>query len=280
MKIIKSLKSMRALAQQWRREAQKIVLVPTMGGLHEGHLSLIRRGRKAGDKLVVSIFVNPTQFGPREDYSRYPRTFTADKQKCREGGADVIFCPTAEAIYPDKFDTWVSPDVTGSILEGAARPTHFRGVCTIVLKLFNIVLPHTAVFGQKDYQQCLVVKRMVDDLNLPVRIIVSPIIRAADGLALSSRNAYLSPARRRTAGVIYRALCEAKKAIKDGKTQPALLTREVRKTIEGESEFQVEYVEFADPQTLKKQKTVQPPTVVLVAVRLGGIRFIDNLLIK
>lgn len=271
---------MQALARRWRAEGQKIGLVPTMGAMHNGHLSLIQRGRRLVDKLVVSIFVNPLQFGPREDYSRYPRTFAADKNRCLAGGADAIFCPTPEVMYPATFETWVNVDMLTSILEGAVRPTHFRGVCTIVLKLLNIVTPDVAVFGQKDYQQYIVIKRMIDDLNLPVKVVVGPTVRDPDGLALSSRNVYLSRAQRETAGVLYGTLVWAKKKIATGKNRPARLAQHMKEVIELDSGFRTEYIEFADPQTLKRQKIINPPTVILIAARLGRTRFIDNIIVK
>jgi len=271
---------MQTLARRWRADGHKIVLVPTMGALHNGHLSLIKRGRQLGERLVVSIFVNPAQFGPREDYSRYPQTFSADKNRCLTGGADAIFCPAPEAMYPAEFETWVNVDVLTSILEGAVRPTHFRGVCTIVLKLLNIVAPDIAVFGQKDYQQYVVIKRMIDDLNLPVKIVVGPTVREPDGLALSSRNVYLSRAQRETAGVLYGTLVWAKKQIAAGKNRPARLAQHMKEVIELDSGFRTEYIEFADPQTLKRQKTISPPTIILLAARLGRTRFIDNIIVK
>jgi len=271
---------MQARAQKWRREGKKVVLVPTMGALHNGHLSLIKRGSKLADKLVVSIFVNPSQFGPREDFSRYARTFAADKQKCLVGGADVVFCPEREAVFPPGFDTWVDVTLLTSSLEGEARPAHFRGVATIVLKLFNLVAPDIAIFGQKDFQQSVIIRRMVDDLNLSVRIVLGPTVREPDGLALSSRNVYLTPEKRRTAGVLNRSLTWAKQQIADGKDRPAGLASQMRRIIQQESDFQVEYIEFADPQTLKKQKVISPPTVILLAARVDGTRFIDNIIIK
>lgn len=271
---------MQTLARHWHRQGRKIALVPTMGALHNGHVSLIRRGRKLGDKLVVSIFVNPAQFGPREDYSRYPRTFAADKNKCLAYDVDVIFCPPPESMYPAEFGTWIDVDPLTSTLEGAARPTHFRGVCTIVLKLLNITTPDYAVFGQKDFQQGVVVKRMVEDLNLGVKIIVGATVREPDGLALSSRNIYLTRAQRQTADVLYRTLAWAKKQIIAGKNRSASLIRHMTDVIELDSGFKIEYIEFADPETLKPQRTIKPPTVVLIAARLGRTRFIDNILVK
>jgi len=271
---------MQVLARQWKSKGYSIALVPTMGALHNGHLSLINRARRLADRLVVSIFVNPTQFGPREDYSRYPRTFAADKNKCLAGGADVIFCPTLETMYPSAFGTWVEMDELTSKLEGAARPTHFRGVCTIVLKLFNIVTPDAAVFGQKDYQQGVVIKRMVADLNLGVKIIIGATVREPDGLALSSRNAYLTVTQRQTADVLYRTLTWAKDQIIAGKNRPGRLTEHMIEVIELDSGFKVDYIEFADPWTLKRQKVIKPPTVILIAAQLGQTRFIDNILVK
>jgi pantoate--beta-alanine ligase len=271
---------MQVLARRWRRKGYTIALVPTMGALHNGHLSLIKRARRVADKLVVSIFVNPTQFGPREDYSRYPRTFAADKNKCLAGGADVIFCPTPETMYPPAFGTWIEMDELTSKLEGAARPTHLRGVCTVVLKLFNIVTPDVAVFGQKDFQQGVVIKRMAADLNLGVKIIIGATVREPDGLALSSRNAYLTTVQRQTADVLYRTLTWAKEQIIAGKNRPAALVRHMTEVIELDSGFKVEYIEFADPWTLKRQKVIEPQTVVLIAAQLGRTRFIDNIIVK
>jgi pantoate--beta-alanine ligase len=271
---------MQSLARQWQAKGLRVALVPTMGALHNGHLALIKRGRKLADKLVVSIFVNPTQFGPREDFSRYPRTFAADKNKCLAGGVDVIFCPGNDALYPPEFDTWVDSDRLGSNWEGAIRPTHFRGVCTIVLKLLNIVSPTVAVFGQKDYQQCQIIKRMVQDLHLPVKIVIHPTVREPDGLALSSRNAYLSPTQRKSADALYRALRWAREQIQNGKDRPATLKRHMTEVIELDSGFKVDYIAFANPATLKRQTRITPPTVVLLAARMGRIRFIDNILVK
>ncbi len=268
------------LARQWRAEGSSIALVPTMGALHNGHLALIKRARKAAHKLVVSIFVNPTQFGPREDFSRYPRTFAADKNKCLAGEVDLIFCPSADSLYPPEFDTWVDSDRLASRWEGAARPTHFRGVLTIVLKLFNLILPDAAVFGQKDYQQCVMIKRMAQDFHFPVKIIMHPTVREPDGLALSSRNAYLTPGQRRNADVMYRTLRWAQKQIEKGRDRPTALARHMTDVIELDSGFKVDYIAFADPQTLKQQTRISPPTVVLLAVRMGRTRFIDNVLVK
>ncbi len=271
---------MLSVSRRWRRDGRKIVLVPTMGTLHEGHLSLIKQGRRLADKLVVSIFVNPAQFGPREDFSRYPRTFSADRRNCLTAGVDVLFCPKTEAIYPTGFETWVNVDVLTSVLEGAARPAHFRGVCTIVLKLLNIIVPDIAVFGQKDFQQGVVIRRMVDDLNLAVKIVMGPTVRETDGLALSSRNIYLSETQRKAAGVLYQTLVWAKRQVASGKNRSAGLIEQMRRTIERKSDFQVEYIEFADPQTLKRQRIISPPTVILLAARLGRTRFIDNIVVK
>lgn len=251
-----------------------------MGALHRGHATLIARARQiAGTKgtVVVGIFVNPTQFGPKEDFARYPRPFAADRALCEEHGADAIFHPAATAIYPPDFSTWVDEEALSSRLCGAARPGHFRGVGTVVLKLFMITHPDVAVFGWKDFQQSMVVRRIVRDLHLPVRIIVAETVREPDGLALSSRNAYLSAEERAQAPVLRRALLVARAAFRRGVTDAETLRRLVVQTIGGAALARVDYVEVADPNTLAPVRTVDRRCVIALAAFFGETRLIDNI---
>ena len=260
-----------------------IVFVPTMGALHRGHTTLIDRARKlAGSKgtVVVSIFVNPTQFGPKEDFSRYPRPFAADKKLCAEHGVDVIFHPSATEIYPEGFSTYVEETEVSKSLCGASRPGHFRGVCTVVNQLFQIVQPQTAVFGLKDFQQCAVIRRMVRDLHLPVRIVGVETVRESDGLALSSRNQYLSPEERTQAPILRAALLAAKKAWQDGETSPARLRRLIVKKIGSASLARIDYVEIADADSLHSIERADRNTVMALAVFFGKTRLIDNLRLR
>jgi len=277
---------MQRLAKKWRREGLLIGLVPTMGFLHAGHLSLVREARsrvgKAG-RVVVSIYVNPTQFAPTEDFSKYPRDLKRDLKLLRDEGVDVVFAPEDREMYPDRrdvpeaFSTYVVEEKLSRSMEGASRPTHFRGVTTVVAKLFNIVLPDFAVFGQKDFQQAAVIKRMVRDLNFPLRVIVSPTVREADGLAMSSRNKYLEGDLRRQAVVLRRALDAAKSAIKKSKTMSAAeLKAEIKKLIESEPNARLDYVEFFDPETLMPVAEVSAGNQMALAVCVGKTRLIDN----
>jgi len=251
-----------------------------MGALHEGHLSLIRRARAlAGPKgtVAVSIFVNPTQFGPKEDYSRYPRPLAQDTAKCREAGVDLLYLPEAEAFYSPDHSTWVDESLLSTGLCGAARPGHFRGVCTVVAKLFNLLAPDIAVFGKKDAQQLAVLRRMVRDLNFQIKIVGAEIHREADGLAMSSRNRFLSPEERAQAPVLYRALREAKAAAKAGVATPAKLRSRVVKIIETEPLARIDYVEAVDAETLGKPTPKTKKILIAVAVVFGKTRLIDNL---
>jgi pantoate--beta-alanine ligase len=254
-----------------------VVLVPTMGALHEGHGSLMRKARRLAGRtgrVVVSIFVNPTQFGPDEDFSRYPRTFPADCLLCEEAGVDVIFHPPPAGMYPEGFSTYVNEERVSQRLCGASRPGHFRGVCTVVLKLFNILAPDVAVFGEKDYQQVAVIRRMVRDLDVPVRIVAAPTVRASDGLALSSRNAYLSPEERAQAPVLRQALLLAR----DAKTsRPGDLARLVRKRIATAPLARIDYVEVLDAATLEPPGRATRELVIACAVFFGKTRLIDNI---
>ncbi len=251
-----------------------------MGALHLGHAALLDRARKlAGPSgtVVASIFVNPTQFGPKEDFARYPRPFSADAKLCRAHGVDVIFHPTAGQMYPDGFSTFVEETTVSSLLCGASRPGHFRGVCTVVLKLFQIVQPQIAVFGLKDFQQCAVIRRMVRDLDLPVRIVAAETVREPDGLALSSRNQYLALEERAQAPVLRAALLAARRAWQDGEKSAAILRRLIVKRLSTAPLARIDYVEIADAHTLQSVRQVDRDTVIALAVFFGKTRLIDNL---
>lgn len=248
-----------------------------MGYLHQGHLSLVTRARKvagARGKVVLSIYVNPTQFAPEEDLSRYPRDLARDKKLCREAGVDVLFVPDNRQMYPPPFSTYVTETALAQGLEGAARPSHFNGVTTVVAKLFQIVMPKAAIFGAKDFQQAAVVTRVTRDLNFPIKIIVAPTVREADGLAMSSRNKYLSPAQRRHATVLWRAIQYAK--AQTGKQSSQTLYEAVRRMIESEPEARFDYLEFFDPTTLKPATEINKGVQMALAVYIGKTRLIDN----
>jgi pantoate--beta-alanine ligase len=276
---------MQRLAHRWQRIGVRVGFVPTMGYLHAGHLSLVHRARRLVGRrgqVVVSIYVNPTQFGPQEDLSRYPRDMARDARMCREAGVDVIFAPDDKQMYPrgeaDAFSTFVAEEVLSRGMEGKARPTHFRGVTTVVAKLFNIVQPKLAVFGAKDYQQAAIVKRMVRDLNFPLKIVVAPIQREADGLALSSRNKYLVGELRAQALVLSRSLAKARAAVRKSARQvpAARLKVELTRFIEQAPAARVDYVEFFDPNTLVPVPGVTRGTQMALAVFIGKTRLIDN----
>ncbi len=284
MRIVSSIAAMQRLARQWQRAGKRVGLVPTMGYLHAGHLSLVQRARQAAGKkgiVVVSIYVNPTQFGPKEDFSKYPRDLQRDLKLCRAAGVDVVFTPGDKKMYPGKaenrYSTYVIEDRLSQSMEGASRPTHFRGVTTVVAKLFNIVLPDVAVFGAKDWQQAAIIKRMVADLNFPVKIIVAPTRRERNGLAMSSRNKYLAGDLRRQATVLWRAIQMARAAVKKSKTVPATkLKADVKKLIEAEPDARLDYVEFFEPDALVPVTKVTRGTHLALAVFVGKTRLIDN----
>jgi pantoate--beta-alanine ligase len=263
-----------------RRDGLKIGCVPTMGALHRGHVSLFEQARKASDVVVATIFVNPTQFGPKEDFSKYPRPLEADLDACRTAGVDVVFLPAAEALYPPGFNTWVTVEDLSAGYEGEIRPTHFRGVATIVLKLFNIVQPDLAFFGQKDFQQQAIIRRMVRDLDVPVEIVTCPTIREEDGLALSSRNVYLNPAERAAATVLSRGLRLAELQLRGGNPQPGTVIDSVRALLQSEPLVKIEYVAIVDPETLTPLRESQSRMAVLLAARLGSTRLIDNCIVQ
>jgi pantoate--beta-alanine ligase len=280
MKIITTLSEMQSCADTFRRAGKTIGLVPTMGFLHEGHVSLIRRARQECDIVIVSIFVNPTQFGPNEDLDRYPRDEAGDRAKCEAVGVDVLFMPAAAGMYPHTPSVFVAVEGISDVLEGAIRPGHFRGVATVVAKLFNIVKPHKAFFGQKDYQQCAVIRRMVNGLNMDVDVVVLPTVREPDGLAMSSRNSYLSADDRRKAAVIHRALSAAEQLARAGGKEPEKLKNNMLAVLREVPGIEIDYVEVADNETLAPIVSAQDSMVLLVAVRLGHTRLIDNLVIS
>jgi pantoate--beta-alanine ligase len=280
MRIIRSIRGL----QTWRRKQNsqntKIGFVPTMGAFHEGHLSLIRQARKHCQNVVVSIFVNPLQFGPAEDLSRYPRTVKSDQALCREAGVDLLFWPSSAEFYPKDFQTSVTVNQLSQRWEGEARPTHFEGVTTVVTKLLCQVRPTQAYFGQKDYQQLLVVKQLVRDLNIDTRIVACPTIRESDGLALSSRNRFLSESQRRQAVSVSAALRQGVKAIKLGKRHVPTIQREMRKILVNSEGIVIEYLAVCNAKNLEPLTLARGNMVLLVAVRLGDIRLIDNMLVK
>jgi pantoate--beta-alanine ligase len=276
---------MQRLARRWRQRGDRIGFVPTMGYLHEGHISLVRRARQAvgrGGRVVVSIYVNPTQFGPLEDLNKYPRDLKRDKQLCRAAGVDVVFVPPDDEMYPhggaEGFSTWIIEEKLSREMEGRSRPTHFRGVTTVVAKLFNIVMPDVAVFGAKDWQQAAVIRRMVRDLNFPVKIIVAPTRREPDGLAMSSRNKYLAGALRGQAVVLWRAIRKVQAAVRASvrPVEPARLKAELKRYIEQQPDTRVDYIEFFHPETLQSADKVGRETHVALAVFVGKTRLIDN----
>ncbi len=279
MQLINSIRDMQSLTESLRKQGRTIGFVPTMGFLHEGHLSLMRRARLECDTVVVSIFVNPTQFGPGEDFDRYPRDEEGDRRKCQSAGVDILFIPAVPEMYPDKPTVFVTVQGISDILEGAIRPGHFRGVATVVAKLFHIVKPHAAYFGQKDYQQCAVIRRMTEELNLDVNIVALPTVREQDGLAMSSRNSYLNADERRAAAAIHRALTAAEHLALAGVKECEKLRNKMRAVFADEKTITIDYIEIADSESLETLETVRKKAVILVAVRLGKTRLIDNLVL-
>lgn len=258
----------------------RVGLVPTMGYLHEGHLSLVRRAREDCDYVVVSIFVNPTQFGPKEDLSKYPRDLDRDLSLLEPLGVDLVWMPTAEMMYPSGFQTWVEVETIAQPLEGSTRPGHFRGVTTVVAKLFNAVQPNNAYFGQKDAQQAAVIRQMTRDLNFPVEIVVCPIVREPDGLAMSSRNVYLDPEQRRAATVLSRALQAAKEAYDKGEREAETLRETMKEALAAEPLAEVQYVSCADYDTLQELDSVTGKALLSMAVFIGKTRLIDNVVLE
>ncbi len=278
MRVVRKIEAMAGLAEKLRAQG-KVGFVPTMGALHPGHLELVRVAKERCDYVVVSIFVNPLQFGPKEDYQRYPRDFKKDRQLLKALGVDAVFYPDKEEMYPPDYSTYVEVEGLTRYLCGRSRPGHFRGVTTVVAKLFNIVKPHLAVFGQKDAQQALVIKRMVQDLNFPIEIVVVPTVREKDGLAMSSRNKYLTPEERKEAPVLFRSLKLAEKLIKSGQRDAEKVKRAMRQMIKEESRGKIDYVEIVDTQRLEPVKRIKGEVLVALAVYFGKARLIDNIII-
>jgi pantoate--beta-alanine ligase len=276
MKVVETIAEMRRLRRQL---AEPVGFVPTMGYLHEGHLSLVRQARTENPSVVVSIFVNPTQFGPREDFKSYPRDPQRDLSLL-EPMTDITFMPSAAEIYPAKFDSWVEVSGITGRLEGASRPGHFRGVTTVVAKLFNIVQPTKAYFGQKDAQQAAIIRKMVADLNMPLEIVTCETVREPDGLAMSSRNTYLNTEQRQAATVLYQALLLAQELWSQGEKDAKKLRREMTALIQKEPMADIDYVSIADTETLEELDRVKPPALVSMAVKIGKTRLIDNVVLE
>lgn len=276
MNIAATIEEVRSQVSQWRKEGLSVGLVPTMGYLHEGHKSLIDKAVEQNDRVVVSVFVNPIQFGPGEDLATYPRDLDRDAALCENAGADLIFHPEPETMYFDDFCTFIDMDGLTKGLCGKTRPTHFRGVCTVVGKLFNIVAPDRAYFGQKDAQQLAVIRRMVRDLNFNLEIVGCPIIREADGLAKSSRNTYLSPEERKAAVILHKGLLEGEALVRSGETNAARVKQAIRDVIESEPLAKIDYVELVDFDNMEEIDTLKKPFLAAVAVYIGKTRLIDN----
>jgi pantoate--beta-alanine ligase len=280
LQIIKSIRVMQKRSERYRRLGKKIGLVPTMGALHEGHISLIKKSVRQNDFTVVSIFVNPTQFGPDEDFSKYPRAFKSDCRKALEAGANIIFNPPADEIYPDNFQTYIDPGPIARRLEGAARPGHMRGVATVCIKLFNICLPHHAYFGQKDAQQLAMIRSVVRDLNFDLKIVRCPIVRTKTGVALSSRHSYLSGDDLRKAEVIYDSLKFAKKLIGEGEISVLDIESRMRGMIESVPGVKVEYIAFNRWDDLEEVIEIRGKVLISLVVVIGGVRLLDNIIVN
>ncbi len=276
MLVLKSIEAMQQHALNLRRAGRKIGLVPTMGYLHAGHMSLVALAHKHADFVILSIFVNPIQFLPGEDLASYPRDFDRDSDLCERAGVDILFCPEPAGMYAADHSVFVDETSLSNVLCGASRPGHFRGVNTVVTKLFNLTLPDVAVFGQKDAQQCRVIQRMVRDMNIPVELVFAPIVREPDGLAMSSRNKYLSVQDRQRALCLRRSLDAAEALFQQGERAVAILRKAVCEVIESVPEATMDYVAFVDNETLMPIKEIQSPVLLALAVRIGGTRLIDN----
>jgi len=277
MKVVTRLADLRGIIGEYRRESRTVGFVPTMGALHEGHLSLVRIAREQAQRCVVSLFVNPTQFGPEEDYRLYPRAAQRDAELLTAEGVDVIFMPDIAEVYPEGWAIQVDPGPVGNVFEGAVRPGHFAGVLTVVAKLFHMVEPDVAVFGQKDAQQLFLIRRMVVDLNFPVQIVEGDTVREADGLACSSRNAYLSPAQRAKATVLYRALCAGKKAAESTGRSLRQVQEAMAKVVAAEPDFSPDYATAVSDATFSEEAPLPSRARLIIAGRLGPVRLIDNL---
>ncbi|MDI6777329.1 MAG: pantoate--beta-alanine ligase [Syntrophales bacterium] len=276
MKIVRSIKEMQSFSEFSRNSGKKISFVPTMGYFHEGHLSLMKEGKKRGEYLVVSIYVNPMQFGPGEDFARYPRDFERDRKLAEDVGAAVIFCPENEEMYPEQYQTFVDVEEVTKNLCGFLRPGHFRGVTTVCTKLFHIVKPHVTIFGKKDFQQLITIKRMVQDLNIVLEVVGMPTVREADGLAMSSRNVYLKAHERESALSLSRSLIIAKGLYEDGERDAGKILGEVEKYIKRYPHTIIDYAKICDTTTLKDVEYLEGEAVLALAVKVGSTRLIDN----
>jgi pantoate--beta-alanine ligase len=279
MEVIQRIPQMKEVSRKARSEGKVIGLVPTMGFLHEGHISLVREARKMADIVVVSLFVNPAQFSPSEDFDKYPRDVTRDAELLTAEKTDYIFLPKAEEMYPQNYHTYVKVRELSEKMCGVSRPGHFEGVTTVVLKLFHIVDPHFAYFGQKDAQQLVIIRKMISDLNLDVEIVRLPIAREPDGLAMSSRNTYLNPEERKAATVLYRALQHAQKRIDEGERKAKVLIKEIREILESEPLTRIDYASITDMTELKELKTLKGKSLIALAVYIGSTRLIDNIIV-
>jgi pantoate--beta-alanine ligase len=276
MEIIETIVTMQEASERWRKDDEIIVLVPTMGFLHEGHLELLRVGREKGDKLIMSLFVNPTQFGPQEDYGKYPRDTEGDLEKARSKGVDAVFMPSVTEMYPHGFQTTVAVEEVTQYLCGKSRPGHFAGVTTVVAKLFNITKPRLAIFGEKDYQQLVVIRQMVRDLNMGIDIIGVPTVREQDGLAMSSRNSYLTPEERESALSLKKGLELARAMVAKGEKDSSKIIGAVRELIQNHPFTKIDYVTICNKENLIDIETVDEPALLALAVNVGRARLIDN----
>lgn len=280
MQLVHTIAEVREIVSSWRKEGLSVGLVPTMGYLHEGHQSLIKKSVEQNDRTVVSVFVNPIQFGPNEDLASYPRDINRDMEKVKEVGGDLIFNPEPSEMYPGHFTSFIDTTETTELLCGAVRPIHFRGVCTVVGKLFNIVCPDRAYFGQKDAQQLATIRRFARDLNFPIEIVACPIIREDDGLAKSSRNTYLSPEERKAALILSQSLKLGKKAIEEGEKSAKKVIDIITANIKTEPLARIDYVEVVDFENIQRVDTINGETLVAIAVYIGKTRLIDNFICK
>jgi len=280
MEIVNRIQRMKEIIKDIKRDNKTIGFVPTMGCLHQGHLSLVREARRMSDYAIVSIFVNPKQFGPNEDYEKYPRNITKDAEILSQENVDYVFYPAVEEMYPENYRTYVIVEDLSDKLCGRSRPGHFKGVATIVLKLLNIIQPNFAFFGQKDAQQSIIIKKMIRDLNLDTEIIILPIVREPDGLAMSSRNLYLNPEERKAATVLFKSLQAANELIKDGEKKANKIIEKIKKIISNEPLAKIDYVEIVDLENLNPLKSLDKTALIAIAVYIGETRLIDNIIVR
>jgi len=280
LKVITTVAAMKRFSENARQKGRTIGFVPTMGYLHKGHMALIEKAVRECDTVVVSIYVNPTQFGPKEDLKKYPRDFSRDKKMLARAGVGTIFYPSTRQMYPDGYATYINVEGLSDVLCGSSRPGHFKGVATIVAKLFNIVIPHRAYFGQKDYQQQLIIRKLVKDLDLGIKVITVPTIREKDGLAMSSRNSYLSPLERKNAAVIIRSMRFADQLVMSGVKSPHRIREAVIKMLRTVKELKIDYVAICDTNSLEQRKIIKGKTLIAVAVFIGNTRLIDNIIVR